>query len=401
VPQPKGAQASPQDAQITAQIVQPTAHIVKPTQDLTELIKQFLIQKKSDPFSAGNLLTQISQYNDLPFWFTLDEERDELQAELDKVKLKQQAEELKASLQKEYDALEIVVEHQERTKARRIIRQWLDKNPIFGDPKNYLRRLLPSSLELLPAPFGWVKIPAGKVRLIPDNADKQKSYLKQNTTFDIPTFEIGKYPVTNAQYAPFIEAGGYKQKKWWTEAGWAKRETDGWTEPRHWKDAKWNGTNHPVVGVSWYEAIAYCHWLSEASGEKIMLPTEQQWQRAAQAKPDGGDTGWVYVWGNEWQTGKSNTKEAEIGQTTPVTAYENKGNVSPCGVVDLIGNVWTWCLTAYGTGSTDVNGTDSRVLRGGSWYFNINLARAVYRSSLNPDLRSYYYGFWLCRPPSL
>jgi formylglycine-generating enzyme required for sulfatase activity len=78
--------------------------------------------------------------------------------------------------------------------------------------------------DLLPAPFDWCEIPAGKVTLIPGDSDKENSYLKSNTTFDVPAFAIAKYPVTNAQFAKFIEAGGYKTRKWWTADGWMTRE---------------------------------------------------------------------------------------------------------------------------------------------------------------------------------
>lgn len=176
---------------------------------------------------------------------------------------------------------------------------------------------------------------------------------------------IAKYPLTNAQFAKFIEAGGYREKRWWTAAGWKQREQDKWTEPRYWNDEKWNGADYPVVGVSWYEAVAFCRWLSEVSGEPVMLPTEQQWQRAAQ-----GDDGRTYPWGNDWDGSRCNNSVSPNNSdgTTPVWQYEGLGD-SPFGVVDMAGNVWEWCLTDYKNGTNDVNGSaDSRVLRGGSWF---------------------------------
>ena len=128
----------------------------------------------------------------------------------------------------------------------------------------------PSAKDILPAPFAWIEIP-GK------------------------NYALAKYPLTNAQYAPFIKAGGYKNKQWWTEAGWQTCQKEKWIEPRYWQDKDFNGADQPVVGVSWYEAVAYCLWLSEQTGQKIMLPTEEQWQYAAQ-----GDDGREYPWGNEW-----------------------------------------------------------------------------------------------------
>ncbi|MBK8026843.1 MAG: SUMF1/EgtB/PvdO family nonheme iron enzyme [Chloroflexi bacterium] len=132
----------------------------------------------------------------------------------------------------------------------------------------------------------------------------------KSQTLDVPAFAIAKYPVTNAQYRLFVTAGGYAERRWWTEAGWEAKakgwKWDGsqwvetnqpWAEPRYWNDpnwksAAWNGDDYPVTGVSWYEATAYCAWLSAETGESIGLPGEQQWQRAAQ-----GSDGRAYPWG--------------------------------------------------------------------------------------------------------
>jgi len=242
---------------------------------------------------------------------------------------------------------------------------------------------------ILPAPFDWINIPAGKVKL-GGNSGANGGYIKQATTFDVLAFAIAKYPTTNAQFAKFVEAGGYTQKKWWTDAGWQQKETDKCTEPRFWTDKKWNGTTQPVVGVSWYEAMAFCLWLTETSGDTILLPTDQQWQRAAQ-----GDDGRVYPWGNDWDCTRCNTCDSSV--TTPVTQYEGKGD-SPWGVVDLAGNVWEWCLTERETGHNGINGTNTRVLRGGSWYSTIpNYFRADCRGVTGPESRLGGRGFRLSR----
>jgi formylglycine-generating enzyme required for sulfatase activity len=147
---------------------------------------------------------------------------------------------------------------------------------------------------LLPAPFAWVEIPGGRGTM---------ATYKSDVTLSIPsqTYWMAKYPVTNVQYAVFIEAGGYTTERWWTAEGWQKRKAEKWTQPRYWTDSNWNGAEQPVVGVSWYEAVAFCRWLSETTGEKIMLPTEAQWQYAAQ-----GDDGRAYPWGNPWDAGRCN-----------------------------------------------------------------------------------------------
>jgi len=244
--------------------------------------------------------------------------------------------------------------------------------------------------DILPAPFAWVDIPAGQVTL------EEGGYTpKGGQTFNVPAFAIAKYPVTNIQFAKFIDSGGYREKRWWTSAGWQVREKEKWTQPRYWTDKKWNSADYPVVGVSWYESLAFCRWLSEVSSENILLPTEQQWQRAAQ-----GDDNRIYPWGNDWDGSRCNNsvgKDWEQNQTSPVIQYEGKGD-SPFGVVDMAGNVWEWCLTAYETGSTSLDGTDVRVLRGGSRYdYNTLDFRAAYRFRYYPGDWDDYLGFRVSR----
>lgn len=239
------------------------------------------------------------------------------------------------------------------------------------------------SVDLLPAPFALIEIPG--------NIGK---------TWQGGPFLIAKYPVTNAQYALFIRSGGYREKKWWTEAGWTQRERDKWTKPRFWKNTKLNGAEQPVVGVSWFEAVAFCLWLSDMTGEKIMLPTEDQWQYAAR-----GDDGRDYPWGKTWDGSRCNNNVGNKGdgRTTPVRQYEGKGD-SPFGVVDMAGNVWEWCLTDYDNRTNDINSiANNRVLRGGSWDDSrIDWFRCVNRGRYSPhdwgDFRGFrlalYLGNW-------
>ncbi|MDX2077293.1 MAG: SUMF1/EgtB/PvdO family nonheme iron enzyme [bacterium] len=263
----------------------------------------------------------------------------------------------------------------------------------------------PTSNDILPQPFAWIPIPEGTVTLIADDLSKKKSYLKQDTTYTIPAFEMAKYPITNAQFKLFIDAGGYDEKRWWTDDGW-RSKLDGWvyergwgtgkawTKPRFWDDSTWNGAEHPVVGVSWYETVAFCNWLSETTGEKIMLPTEQQWQRAAQ-----GNNRLIYPWGNDWDGNLCNNsvKPHNSEQTTPVRQYEGKGD-SPFSVVDMAGNVWEWCKTAYETGTDDVLEIGVRVLRGGSWgSTKAVIFRAVNRSSADQYNWNDVVGFRIAR----
>jgi formylglycine-generating enzyme required for sulfatase activity len=129
----------------------------------------------------------------------------------------------------------------------------------------------------------------------------------------------------------------------------------------------------------------------------ITLPTEQQWQRAAQ-----GDDHRIYPWGDDWDCHRCNNSVSpcKSQSTTPVTQYEgrDKGN-SPYDVVDMAGNVWEWCLTDFIEGDNDINRSDvrGRVLRGGSWYFNSNVLRAAIRSRNTPDITDYGLGFRCAR----
>jgi len=266
-----------------------------------------------------------------------------------------------------------------------------------------------TSLDILPKPFAWIDIPAGTVTLLPNEIDRRESYLRQSAVFEVPAFGIAKYPLTNEQFAKFVEAGGYSQRQWWTDMGWEARERaiawNGvdwkpteipWIEPRYWHDNKWNQPNCPVVGVSWYEAVAFCLWLSDVTGERILLPTEQQWQRAAQ-----GDMNQAYPWGNEFDASKCNSSvgiDREKNRTSPVIKYEGKGD-SPFGVVDMSGNVWEWCLTDYETGAQNFyNRANRRILRGGAWdnVDEYNL-RADFRHKHGPDLWYFVRGFRIAR----
>ena len=126
-----------------------------------------------------------------------------------------------------------------------------------------------------------------------------------------------------------------------------------------------------------------------AAPPQITLPTEQQWKRAAQ-----GDDGREYPWGNEFDKTKCNTNASEIGLTTPVTQYPQ--GASPFGVMDMSGNVWEWCLTAWDSGKSGLDGSDWRCLRGGSWYVSVNHARASYRTRYSPGGRNDDDGFRVC-----
>jgi hypothetical protein len=165
---------------------------------------------------------------------------------------------------------------------------------------------------------------------------------------------IGKYPVTNAQFKRFVDAGGYKPEnegRWWSAKGIEYKHQEGWTQPRFWDDRKWNRATQPVVGVCWYEAEAYCNWLDETrtglrDDEYARLPTVAEWEAAARGgQPKLRSGAQDYPWRGPFDPARANTKESNLGQTTPVHMYP--AGATPEGVCDLIGNVWEWTGGSY------------------------------------------------------
>jgi formylglycine-generating enzyme required for sulfatase activity len=205
---------------------------------------------------------------------------------------------------------------------------------------------------------------------------------KPQHRLELPEYWIGKTPITNAQFRPFVEGDGYTNQAYWTTAGWKWRQAEKITKPEYWDDSQWNGADYPVVGVSWFEAVAYCRWLSAQIGWEFRLPSEAGWEKAAR----GADRR-IWPWGNTWAAGRANSKEAGWGKTTPVGQYP--AGASPYGALDMAGNLCEWCATRWGkpypyqiedewqAAYLAVN--DNSVLRGGGWYSEQRLVRASYR----------------------
>jgi formylglycine-generating enzyme required for sulfatase activity len=244
------------------------------------------------------------------------------------------------------------------------------------------RGLVPKTAFTLPM-LEWVDIPAGWVTIEDEDPDYRKE-------FHVEFFRISKYPVTYAQFQAFLNApDGFRNDVWWE--GLAKRAT----EPGR---QAWPVDNHPRENVSWCDAVAFCRWLSKKIDLAISLPTEQQWQRAAQ-----GDDGREYPWGNRFASSRCNTGENGISRTTPVDQYPN--GASPYGVCDMAGNVWEWCLNEWeNPENTGLAGDAIRVLHGGSWRDDQSAARCTYRLVEHPGDRGTSdgdYGFRVvCVPPS-
>jgi formylglycine-generating enzyme required for sulfatase activity len=225
-------------------------------------------------------------------------------------------------------------------------------------------------------------------------------------TVTLPDYAIGKYPVTMREYRAFIDAGGYSAHRYWTTAGWRWREERGRAEPDLWDDEKWTGDDRlPVVGVSWYEAYAYCRWLSVVTGRDYHLPTEAEWEKAAR-----GTDGQLYPWGELFDSSLCNTRASGLQRTTPVGQYSSalhpelvQGGDSPYGCVDMVGNVSEWTLSEFrpypyrvDDERDDPAETGERVTRGGSWHSPDLRARAAARGMNDPFFTDDDVGFRCC-----
>ncbi|HEY9756117.1 MAG TPA: SUMF1/EgtB/PvdO family nonheme iron enzyme [Oculatellaceae cyanobacterium] len=174
---------------------------------------------------------------------------------------------------------------------------------------------------------------------------------------EVPAFKIAQYPVTNAQYQLFWDAtDGYVDIAWWGYSEAAKH----WRIKHFIPDATlYTGDDLPRTNISWYDAVAYCHWLSHKLGIKVILPTEYQWRRAAE-----GSDNRPYPWGHnfEWRYCNSSVK-ALARTTTPVMLH--KLGRSQDGVWDMSGNVWEWCVTQYDSEICNLTGKQARIVKGG------------------------------------
>jgi formylglycine-generating enzyme len=228
-----------------------------------------------------------------------------------------------------------------------------------------------------------VRVPAGEFLMGSDpKVDKEASDDEQpQHRLFLPEFHIGKYPVTNEQYAAFVKL---------------TRQA----APQHWTNGKIPAgkENHPVVYVSWQDAVAFCQWLSDALGKGVRLPTEAEWEKAAR-----GSDGRTYPWGNDPPTKELCNFAFNVGDTTPVGQYP--ATSSPCGALDVAGNVWEWPGSLYRPypyqsedGRNSPDGEGSRVLRGGSFRNGARLVRCAYRDWNYPNYRVDNLGFRVVSP---
>jgi serine/threonine-protein kinase len=191
---------------------------------------------------------------------------------------------------------------------------------------------LPTTLTLTtPVKMEFVLVPAGEFLMGSDPAkDKYANDDEQpQHVLTLPDYYIGKYPVTNAQYAAFVQATGHEAGDKWLKKGWLSAGKIQFPS---------GGEDHPAIYVSWHDAVAFCRWASQQSDYLIRLPTEAEWEKAAR-----GTDGRIYPWGNQPPTAELCNFRRGVGDTTPVGKYSPQGD-SPYGVADMSGNVWEWAM---------------------------------------------------------
>lgn len=289
--------------------------------------------------------------------------------------------------------------------------------------------------------FDWQEIPAGTFRMGSKKIVEGYKPEWPDHAVSVPQFFISRSPVTNAQYRCFIDAGMYEDEQFWfdkvsVEAGlWLQGkkvdntlfvpERYGYYEwlltdinrscPKAWHEKNWILDNHPVIGVSWFEALAYSIWLNEVLDQikpdtapremSIRLPREDEWEFAARGKDS-----WRYAWGNEPNAQLGNYFDTGIDRTSVVGLFPIR---NPFGLHDMSGNVREWTISRWGRLSArsdepefcydqweekshewhSLEAVDFRVIRGGGYDWDSDHTRCAFRNWGHPYDRSHNLGF--------
>jgi iron(II)-dependent oxidoreductase len=254
---------------------------------------------------------------------------------------------------------------------------------------------------------GMVEVAAGEF-VMGARADEAFVYDNEGPAHavHVPAFKLDKLLVTNAEYERFISEGGYRRREFWNDEGWQWREKEGWEAPLYWTKQdggwrvrtmfgeKWASGQHPVTGVSWYEAEAYARFVGKR------LPTEAEWEKAA---------GWDaeqrkmrrYSWGDEGPSAARCNFNFSYWGTTPVGSFP--GGATPSGCLDMTGNVWEWTSSPfagypgfkafpYPEYSAAWFDGDHRVLKGGSWATRRSVLRISFRNFFRRHFRIAFAG---------
>ncbi len=259
-------------------------------------------------------------------------------------------------------------------------------------------------------PHDMIAVPAGDFVLGATwNAFAYDNEMPSQTIF-IPAYKIARVPTTNEEYARFVAERGYERREFWSAEGWTWREREDWTCPLYWcqaEDEGWSvrgmfesGTlapDHPVTGVSWYEAEAYARFMSKR------LPTESQWEKAA-SWDFARKVKRRFAWGDEEPTAAHCNFNSLYWGTTPVGAFP--AGASDAGCLDMTGNVWEWTNDEfagfpgfkpfpYPEYSEEWFDGDHRILKGGSWATRSSILRTSFRNFFRRHLRIAFAGIRL------
>lgn len=278
-------------------------------------------------------------------------------------------------------------------------KQWLDK---INDLKTEAHERLEAGLELSAIGDPRLGVGLGENGL-PDidwvHLSGGKFYYQKTERNEVHNFYMSRYPITYQQFEVFIEDGFHDPRFW---EGLAQR-------PETPSPQKWKIATHPRENVNWFEAVAFCRWLSNrVSGEvpqlehimnwPVRLPLEQEWERAARGKRDRRH----YPWGRDYLSGYANIDETRsnvgpyrLNRTTAVGMYPHGASAE--GLLDVSGNVWEWTLSPYAArDGLKLQGTEGRVLRGGSFDYFDKDAKVFFRLNSFPDFRYDNIGFRVC-----
>ena len=287
------------------------------------------------------------------------------------------------------DAMRSELERPDTPHRRRaLIGERLD---VLGDPRPAVG-VDPDGIPVI----DWCRVKGGKVTVeIRSDPNNPYSDVIDTRPRHVKPFRIARYPVTVAQYRAFLQA----------EEGWCNPQW--WADDLH-RDPEGNSYefgrfgNHPVVYVSWFDAVAFCRWLSRQLAFTVRLPDEWMWQQAA----TGGDVRRVYPWGADWDPKKepqrANTFESLLCATTAVGMYP--AGAALIGALDMAGTVWEWCLNKFDEPEVTLSladNRDRRVLRGGSWHYYLAYAHSTFRYWRYPYYRYNSVGFRVACSPHL
>ncbi|WP_373535113.1 ergothioneine biosynthesis protein EgtB [Microcoleus sp.] len=244
-----------------------------------------------------------------------------------------------------------------------------------------------------PIPNSEIEIPGGEFYMGSDAAEALDNERSRHLCY-LEAYAIDRYPVTCGQYRDFMASGGYQNPDWWSVEGWKWLKVHLVDRPLYWSENP-AFNNHPVCGVSWYEAEAYCNF----AGKR--LPSEAEWEKAA-SWDAANQTNRTYPWGEAPPNASLCNHGNNLANTSPVDAF-SKG-ASATGCCDMLGNVWEWTASTFdaypGFESYPYKGYsqvyfdgEHRVLKGGSWATFPQAMRSSFRNWYYPGVRQIIAGF--------